>query len=327
MYDLVIIGGGPCGLSTAIAARRAGLNAAVLEKGALTNTIVGYPLQTNFYSTAPNLTIGNIPWATVHPHPTRTEALAYYRAVVDHEQLAVNVYEQATRIARAADGTFDVLSRRRDGAPVQYAARAVVVASGSYDTPNRLGVPGDDQPKVQHYYGEGHPFHRQQVAVVGGGNSAAEAALDLFYHGAKVTLIHQFASFDPRVKPWVLADLQAWIGAGQIATFWESRLTAITPAALTLQAASGAQHTLANDWIFALIGYRPDTSLLESIGVTVDADAVPTHNPQTMETNVPGIFIAGVLAAGALPSKIFIENGRDHGPQIVATLRERFAAE
>ncbi|MBA3468524.1 MAG: YpdA family putative bacillithiol disulfide reductase [Herpetosiphonaceae bacterium] len=327
MHDLVIIGGGPCGLSVAIAARRAGLDAVVLEKGALTNTIVGYPLQTSFYSTAPNLTIGNIPWATVHPHPTRTEALAYYRAVVEHESLHVNVYEPATGLERAADGTLVVSSLRRDGTTPRYPARAVVVATGSYDTPNRLGVPGADHPKVQHYYTEGHPFHRQQVAVVGGGNSAAEAALDLFYHGAAVTLIHQFAGFDPRVKPWVLADLQAWIGAGQIATFWESRLTDITPTFLTLEMAGGERHTLSNDWIFALIGYRPNTSLLENIGVTVDADAVPAHNLQTLETNVPGIFVAGVLTAGTLPSKVFIENGRDHGPRIVATLRRRFAAE
>ena len=262
MDDLVIIGGGPCGLSAALAARRAGLKAVVLEKGALTNTIVGYPLQTSFYSTAPNLTIGDIPWATVHPHPTRTEALAYYRAVADHERLCVNVYERATAIERTADGFFEVSSLRRDGSPARYAARAVVVATGSYDTPNRLGVPGEDHAKVRHYYAEGHPFYRQRAAVIGGGNSAAEAALDLFYHGAAVTLIHQFASFDPRVKPWVLADLQAWIGAGQIAAFWEARVTEITPTTLSLQTASGERQSLSNDWIFALIGYRPDTSLL-----------------------------------------------------------------
>lgn len=324
MHDLVIIGAGPCGLSAAIAACRAGLDVVVLEKGALTNTIVGYPLQTNFFSTAPNLTIGGIPWTTVHPHPTRIEALAYYRAVVDHEGLTINLYERASQIEQLNDGRLRVASVRRDATAGVYVARAVVVASGSYDTPNRLGLAGDDLPKVQHYYTEGHPFYRQQVAVVGGGNSAAEAALDLFYHGAEVTLIHQFATFDPRVKPWVLADLQAWIEAGRIATYWQSRIIAVTPQSLTLQTGAGASHTLPNDWIFALIGYRPDTSLLESAGVAVDAAAIPQHDPATMETNVSGVFIAGVLAAGALPGKIFIENGRDHGPRIAATLCERW---
>ena len=322
MPTLVIIGAGPCGLSVAIAARRAGMEYVLLEKGALTNTIVGYPLHTNFYSTAPNLTIGGIPWPTINPHPTRDEALAYYRAVVEYEGLALNLYEAAERIERAGGG-FVVHTLRRDGGRRAYAAAAVVFATGSYDTPNRLGVPGDDLDKVRHYYAEGHPFYRQRVAVVGGGNSAAEAALDLFYHGAEVTLVHLFADFDPRVKPWVLADLRAWIGAGKIAACWESRISAIAPGEITLESA-GARRSLANDWIFALIGYRPDTALLESLGVAVDADAVPQHDPATLETNVPGIFIAGVLAAGALPSKIFIENGRDHGPAIVAALGERW---
>ena len=326
MHDLVIIGAGPCGLSAAIAGCRGAMNVVVLEKGALTNTIVGYPLHTNFYSTAPNLTIGGIPWPTTHPHPTRDDALAYYRAVVEHEGLKLNLYETAERLERQPDGTFVVHSTRRDGTAQTYSTRAVVVASGSYDHPNRLLVPGGDSAHVHHYYTEGHPYYGQRVTVVGGGNSAAEAALDLFNHGAHVTLVHVFNDFDPRVKPWVLADVRSWIEAGQITVRWQSHITAITADTVTLQTATGAE-TFANDWVFALIGYRPDTTLLEAAGVTVDDDAIPTHDPHTFETNVPGIFIAGVLAAGALPSKIFIENGRNHGPRIVQVLRERWNSE
>ena len=324
MYDIIIIGAGPAGLSAAIAAQRADLNYLVLEKGAVTNTIVGYPLETAFFSTANNLTIGNIPWATTNVHPTRLDALTYYRMVVEHLQLNVNVYEQVVSMKHGPEQTFVVHTTRRDGSTPTYHARAVIAASGSYDTPNKFGIAGDDLPKVLHYYSEGHPYYRQNVVVVGGGNSAAEATLDLFYHGANVTMIHQFAELDARIKPWIKADLQAWNQAGKITIHWETVLTEITQTSVSFRANNGYSDTIPNDWIFAMIGYRPDTTMLESVGVTVDADAVPSHNPETWETNVPNLFLAGVLAAGSYGSKIFIENGREHGPKIVQVLRERW---
>ena len=324
-YDLIIIGAGPSGLSAAIAAQQAGFNYLVLERGAITNTIIDYPLQTVFFSTAPNLTIGNVPWSSIHPHPTRTEALAYYRGVVEHFQLNVQMYEPVQALECLADGRFQLHTTRHDQTSARYAARAVIVASGSYDTPNQLAIAGAELGKVKHYYREGHPFYRQNVAVIGGGNSAAEAALDLYYHGANVTIIHQFAGLDQRIKPWIAADLKAWIEAGKIQTFWQANLSAITPTSIQITSADGLQHEQANDWVFALIGYRPNTSMLETVGVTVDQDAVPSYNPTTFETNVSNLFIAGVLAAGAHPSKIFIENGREHGPAIIAELRQRWA--
>ncbi len=324
MHDLVVIGAGPAGLSAAIAGLRADFDVVVLEKGALVNTIVGYPLETQFFSTADNLTIADVPWPAVHPHPTRLEALNYYRAVVAATELPVRCYEPALAVERQPDGTFIVRSQRRDGSTGRYPTRAVIYAYGSYDTPNRLKIPGEELPKVRHYYSEGHPFFRQQVAVVGGGNSAAEAALDLFYHGAHVTLVHIFDDFDPRVKPWVLADLRAWIAAGKIATRWETQVTAVTPHTLMLQRADGSSEELPNDWLFAMIGYRPNTTLLSDVGIAIGENLVPEHDPDTFETNIPGAFVAGVLTAGALPSRVFIENGRNHGPRIVAVLRERW---
>ncbi|GIV98591.1 MAG: hypothetical protein KatS3mg057_3248 [Herpetosiphonaceae bacterium] len=328
IYDVIVIGAGPCGLSTAIAAREAGLTALVLEKGAVVNTIVGYPLDTRFFSTAGNLEIGGIPFITTHPHPTRDEALAYYRRVVSHFQLEVRQYEEVVAISGTAASGFTLETRhagRPPGHTNRYRTRAVVFASGSYDSPNRLGVPGEELAKVHHYFREGHPFFDQHVAVIGGGNSAAEAALSLFYAGAHVTLVHFLDDFDPRVKPWVLADLRAWIDAGRIKTRWRRRVQEITPASVVLiNEETGEREELANDWVFAMIGYRPDTRLLQSLGVTVDPETlVPTHDPETMETNIRNVFIAGVLAAGALPSKVFIENGRYHGPRIVQALVDR----
>lgn len=324
-YDLIIIGAGPSGLSAAIAAQQAGFSYLVLERGAITNTIINYPLQTAFFSTAPNLTIGNVPWSSIHPHPTRSEALAYYRGVVEHFGLNIHMYEPVQALERLADGRFQLQTTRHDQTRASYQCQALIVASGSYDTPNQLDIAGAELSKVLHYYREGHPYYRQNVAVIGGGNSAAEAALDLYYHGANVSIIHQFASLDQRIKPWIAADLQAWIDAGKIQPFWEANVTAISPTSIQITKADGSQHEQPNDWVFALIGYRPNTSMLEAVGVDVDADAVPSHDPATFETNVPNLFIAGVLAAGAHPSKIFIENGREHGPAIIAALRQRWA--
>ena len=324
MHDLVIIGAGPSGLSAAIAACQAEFNTVVVEKGALVNTIVGYPLQTKFFSTADNMTIGNIPWTTVNPHPTRLDALTYYRQVVDHLGLQVQCYESASAIERQPDGSLVVQTMRRDGQPQSYATRAVICAYGAYDTPNDLAVPGADLPKVQHYYTEGHPFYKQAVAVIGGGNSAAEAALDLFYHGSQVTLIHLFEGLDERVKPWVEADLLAWIEAGKIATWWQHQVTGIDQHSITIQGPDGTTQQLANDWVFAMIGYRPDTTLLTNAGVEVNDLAVPQHNPETFETNIANLFVAGVLTSGAGPKRVFIENGRWHGPRIVEVLQQRW---
>lgn len=319
--DVAVIGAGPCGLATGIGVGRLGLSCVLFDRGCVANALVGYPIGMKFFSTTENLEIGQVPFVCAASKPSRDEALTYYRRVSQHFQLDVRQYEEALEIQGKA-GAFHLRTRRRSGEKGSYIARSVVVATGYYDTPNPLDVPGEDLAKVTHYYREAHPYFDQDCLVVGGGNSAVETALDLWRAGARVTLVHFLDDFDKSVKPWVRPDIENRVKEGSIQAHFQTRVVGIAPAHVDLRSETDRREVrLANDWVFAMTGYSPDTRLLKAVGVGVDErTGVPTHDPETMETNVPGIFIAGVIAAGFDANRIFIENGRHHGMMIAAAI-------
>ncbi len=317
--DLVIVGGGPCGLAAAVSAQRAGLRPLVIESNVVVSTIAAYPTYVRFFSTAEKLTIGGLPFVIATEKPTRRDALAYYRAVVTYFGVPVRQRERVTAI-QGESGNFAVLSVTASGEQRKTKAGAVVVATGYFGSPNKLGVPGEDLPHVTHVYREGHEAFLQDVVVVGGGNSAAEAALDLWRSGARVTLVHFGPTFDKKIKPWVLPDFTNRVKEGQIAVRWNSRVTAIAPPNIVLSTGNG-EDRLKADRVYVMTGFAPSLDLLRAVGVPIDpATGIPKHDSETLETAVPGVFIAGVVVAGYDANKVFIENGRYHGDRIVARL-------
>ena len=319
MLDLLIIGAGPCGLATAISAQRAGLTALVVDAGAVVSTITQYPYYVSFFSTAEKLSLGGVPFVVATDKPSRRDGLAYYRAIVKHFGLEVRQYERVVRLERA-DDSWMVHSVTSEGVECVTAARSVVVATGYFGSPNYLGVPGESLPHVRHVYREGHEAFDQDVVVVGGGNSAAEAALDLWRAGARVTLVHFGPDFDKRIKPWVLPDFQNRAKEGAIATRWDSRVTSIEPGVVVVRTPAGDEDLAARQ-VYVMTGFAPNTGLLREAGVPIDAvTGVPQHDPDTLETTIGGLFIAGVVVAGFDANKVFIENGRFHGDKIVARL-------
>ncbi len=322
--DLIVVGAGPSGLAVAIAALRAGLEYEVLEKGMLVEAVFRFPRGMTFFTTAELLEIGDLPFVTPHPKPTREEALNYYRRVVDTYDLRIAFDEAVTDVRRETDGCFTVrsLAARAGEAPSARARRCrfVVVATGYYGHPNRLGVPGEDLPQVAHYFDEPHPFHRRRVVVVGGANSAAEAALVLHRTGARVTLVHRRAELSSHIKYWVKPDLENRIKEGSIAARLDSRVVEIRPDQVVIEGPQGREQIPA-DAVFLLTGYRPDTTLLERAGVRIDPETLaPEHDPRTFETNVPGLYLAGAVVAGRNTNRIFIENGRFHGAEVVKAI-------
>jgi thioredoxin reductase (NADPH) len=322
--DLAVVGAGPCGLAVGIAARAAGLSCALLDKGCVASSIARYPTFMTFFSTAERLEIGGVPFITAADKPTRREALRYYQRLVGVFQLDVRQYEEVVAAEAAADG-FVLRARTHAGRDRDLRARNVVIATGYFDHPNRLGVPGEDLPKVAHNYREGHVFFGQRCLVVGGGNSAVDAALELYRWGAQVTIAHFETGLDPNVKPWVLPDITNRIKGGEIAARWLSRVAEVRPESVILRSVvTDALEELPNDWVLAMTGYTPDPRLLRGLGVTIDeATGIPRHDPGTMETDVSGVFLAGVIAAGNDANKVFIENGRDHGIRIATALADR----
>lgn len=318
-FDLMVIGGGPCGLATAISAQRAGLDVLIVEARAVVSTIAHYPTYVSFFSTAEKLSLGGIPFTVATEKPTRRDALAYYRAVVKHFDLNLRQYERVTSIGKSDSG-FVVDSEIRGGTSRQTRTKAIVVATGYFGSPNYIGVPGESSALVAHVYREGHEAFDQDVVVIGGGNSAAEAALDLWRSGARVTLIHFGPTFDKRIKPWVLPDFLNRAKEGDIAVRWNSRVTAIEADGVVISGESGYEKLPAS-FVYVMTGFAPNVTLLREVGVPVDSvTGIPQHNPDTLETSVPGIFIAGVVVAGFDANKVFIENGRYHGGKIVARL-------
>jgi thioredoxin reductase (NADPH) len=325
-YDLLIVGAGPCGLAAAISAQRAGLRALVLEAGPVVSTITAYPYYVRFFSTAEKLALGGLPFVVATEKPSRRDALAYYRSVVRYFQLAVHQYERVIGV-EGTEGRFVVHSRTQGGETRRTPARAVVVATGYFGSPNRLKVGGEELPHVTHVYREGHEAFDQDVVVVGGGNSAAEAALDLYRSGARVTLVHFGPTFDKKIKPWVLPDLENRIKEGNVAVRWNSRVSAIGPVQVRLTTPEGEVRLRATR-VYVMTGFAPNLELLRQLNVPIDPETgVPAHDAATLETSVPGVFVAGVVVAGYDANKVFIENGRFHGDQIVARLLGREAPE
>jgi thioredoxin reductase (NADPH) len=325
--DVLIVGGGPCGLAAAISAQRAGLRTVVLESEVIVNTIAHYPTYVRFFSTAEKLGIGDMPFVIATEKPTRRDALAYYRAAVTHFGVTVRQYERVTEIERGRDELI-VHSRTRGGVERRTHVGAVIVATGYFGSPNRLGVPGETLPHVSHVYREGHEAFQQRVVVVGGGNSAAEAALDLWRSGAHVTLVHFGPTFDKRIKPWVQPDFENRVKEGSIHVRWNSRVAAIDPDSVCIRATddAGQSERLPATLVYVMTGFAPNTDLLAQVGVPIDpTTGIPEHDPETLETSVPGVFIAGVVVAGYDANKVFIENGRYHGDRIVARLLGRAA--
>jgi thioredoxin reductase (NADPH) len=324
--DLLIIGAGPAGLAVAIAANDAELDYEVIEKGVLVNSIFNFPPGMTFFTTPDLLEIGRLPFVTPYEKPTRHEALRYYRRVVDTFQLNIAFGEDVLAVdPEDASGQrlFIVDSRSKRGVRRGRHSRAVVFAIGYYDQPNTLGVPGENLPHVQHYYGDPHAHYRQRVLVVGGKNSAAIASLELYRAGAHVTLVHRSATMSDRIKYWIRPDIDNRIREGSIAAHFESRVVEIRPTSTVVQLPGGDLVEVATDAVLLLTGYHPDFDLLQRAGVALGARREPLFDPETMETNVPGVFVAGGLVGGLDTGAIFIENGRFHGEKIVKRILQR----
>jgi len=365
--DVIIIGAGPSGLSAAIAAKQRGLEYQVLEQGVLVNSIYRFPPQMVFFTTPELLEIGGLPFMSPYEKPTRHEALNYYRKVVDAYDLQISYAEKVLAVERedgaggagraaGAGGAggdeediFAITTRSRGGVQRVRHARNVIMAIGYYDHPVMLGVPGEELPHVHHYYGEPHPHYRQRVVIVGGGNSAAESALEMFRAGARVTLVHRAPSLKSTIKYWVRPDIENRIKEGSVAARFNTIVKEIRPTSVILQPCpgaraeagavppstiagspepgdgrpSGAEEELPADAVYLLSGYRADAELLASAGVTLNERDAPIHDPTTFETNVPGLFVAGGAIAGVDTGTIFIENGRFHGEKIIEEIARR----
>ncbi len=319
MFDVLIIGAGPAGLACAIAAGKAGLSAAVLEQGSVTDAIRRFPVHMTWFSTPELLEIGNVPFVIPTVRPTRVDTLNYYSRVAQSEALDIRSHDGVSSIARQADNHFTVTTRKG----VVYVARAVVIATGYFDHPQRLDVPGEDLPHVSHYYDEPFRYSGKDVVIVGGRNSAVESALDLYRHGARVTLVHRGPVLSPGVKYWILPDIENRFKAEQIKVAFETTVEAIEEGSVRL-VEKGGRTTIPADFVFVLIGFGPDSELLRGAGVQLDPNTLaPVCDALTFETNVHGLFVAGSVVSGKETNRIFVENGRLHGDVIVGELLRR----
>jgi thioredoxin reductase (NADPH) len=315
-YDIICIGAGPTGLACAIEARRAGMRPLVIDKGCLCNSIYHYPVNMVFFTTPELLEIGDLPLVCAAEKPTRVEALKYYRKATEHYALELRLFELVLRV-EGGDGHFTVVTRTEKGVEQEYRCKKIALASGYYDLPNPLNIPGEELPHVSHYYTEPHEYWNQNVVVIGGKNSAAEAALDLYRNGAKVTLVHRDAHLGTTIKYWVRPDIENRIKAGQVQALFQTNVKQITRDEVIVANGAGEKRLPARQ-VFALTGYHPDFAFIESLGVHLDLETrKPALDPNTLESNVPGVHLAGVVIGGRHTSEIFIENGRFHGKQII----------
>jgi thioredoxin reductase (NADPH) len=318
--DVLIVGAGPTGLACAIEAVANRIKVLVVEKGVLVNSIYNYPTTMTFFTSRERLEIGDLPLPSLNTKPKRAEALEYYRRVADFYRLPIHFRERVMAI-KGQDGAFSVETQTGEGRRGGYDTRKVIIATGYYDLPNLLGIPGEELPKVSHYYTDPHPYYRRKVAVIGGANSAAVAALDLFRHGAEVTLIYREPELSRHIKYWIRPDLENRIKEGSVTALPEAAVKEIAPGWISVHTKNGETFRLENDFVFALTGYHPDFDFLRSVGVEINPlTQRPKCDPGTLESNVPGIYLAGVIIAGMDTNEIFIENGRFHGKQILADI-------
>jgi thioredoxin reductase (NADPH) len=319
IYDLLVVGAGPTGLSCAIEAQKAGLRAVVVDKGCVCNSLFHYPAHMTFFTTPELLEIGGIPFSSTNPKPNRNEALQYYRHVAAYYRLDVRAYHRVERVT-GADGAFTAHTLDRFGRSGKLLARKLAIATGYYDLPNYLRVPGESLSKVHHYYFDPHPYYGMDVLVIGGKNSAAIAALELWRSGARVTLVHRESEIHSHVKYWIKPDIENRIKNRDIKACFRSEVVEINTDTVIIETPQGRE-TIKNDFVFAMTGYHPDFEFLESLGVRLEGeDRLPVCDPKTKESNVPGIYLAGVIVAGSRTNEIFIENGRFHGQLIAQAL-------
>ena len=323
-FDGLVVGAGPTGLACGIELQQRGLNCMLIEKGCVVNSLYHYPTNMNFFTTPELLEIGNLPMTSLNEKPTRTEALKYYRRVAEHYHLEIRQYERVDRID-GRDMAFQIFTTDRFGCQHRYDARKTVLATGYYDVPNLLNVPGEDLPKVIHYYKEAHPYYNHDVVVVGAKNSAAIAALELFWTGARVTLVHRGASISNHVKYWIKPNIENRIKNGEIKAHFRSTVAEIRPDNVRILTPDG-EITLKNDFVFAMTGYQPDLKFLNATGITLEPETRrPRTNPETLESERGGIYLAGVIVAGMHTNEIFIENGRFHGELIAKSVAAKIS--
>ncbi|MGE7808667.1 YpdA family putative bacillithiol disulfide reductase [Lysinibacillus capsici] len=315
--DAIIVGGGPCGLAAAIALQNIGLQPIVIEKGNIVNAIYHYPTHQTFFSTSERLAIGDVPFIIEGRKPKRNQALVYYREVVRLKNIQVNRFEKVQSVVKNND-LFTVTSDKEI-----YETPYVVIATGYYDHPNYLNIHGEELPKVFHYFKEGHEFFDTDVLVIGGKNSAIDAALELNKAGARVTVAYRGSEYSPSIKPWVLPEFEGVVKTGEVDMLFNTNVLEIREHEVVLEV-EGQEKIVKNDFVFAMTGYHPDHSFIKAMGVDIEEEmGRPYVTPETMETNVEGLFIAGVIAAGNNANEIFIENGRFHGECIARTIEQR----
>lgn len=316
--DCIIVGGGPCGLAATISLQNVGINPLVIEKGNIVDALYRFPTHQTFFSSSERLEIGNVPFITENLKPTRNQALAYYRGVAELKDIRVNTYEKVLEINKIDECKF-VIKTSKD----QYEAKYVIIATGYYDNPNYMNVPGEDLPKVFHYFKEAHPFFNTDVVVIGGKNSSVDAAIELNKAGARVTVLYRGSEYSNHIKPWVLPEFLSLVRNKKVEMVFNAHVKEITEHSVIYEV-DGETKEIKNDFVFAMTGYHPDHGFLKQIGVGInDETGRPTFNDETMETNVSGVFIAGVIAAGNNANEIFIENGRFHGDLIANEIKKR----
>lgn len=322
-YDLIIIGGGPSGLNCAIEASKAGLNYLVLEKGVLVNSIYNFPTNMTFFSTSKLLEIGSTPFISHRDKPTRREALEYYRRLQEAFDLRVRMYEPVEHMKRQTDGLYFIQTAKD-----QYLAHSVIVATGFYDCPRLMNIPGESLPKVKHYYDDPHPYVGQKVLVVGAANSACDVALETWQKGAEVTMAIRGGEINPRVKYWIRPNIENRIKEGSITAYFHTNVEEIRPHEVVLKGPEGSI-TIENDFVLAMTGYHPNFSLLNSLGLDIpdEGDRIPKYDEKTLETSLPNVYLAGVVCGGMKTSKFFIENTRDHGEVIMGQIKNRVKEE
>ena len=318
-YDVFIIGGGPIGLACGIAAQKANLNYIIVEKGCLVNSLYNYPVNMTFFSTSERLEIGGVPFMSLNPKPKRAEALEYYRRVAKDKHLNINLFEKVEAVKRLDDGNFEITTSKKN-----YISTNIIVATGFYDLPQMLHVPGEDLPKIKHYYDDPHYYAFQKVLVVGASNSSVDAALETWRKGAEVTMVIRKDVISKSVKYWVKPDIENRIAEGSIKAYFNSNITAIHERTVDIQTPDGSI-TIENDFVLALTGYHPDFNLLKHLQITLSADEkqCPLYNGETMETNQPGIYLAGVVCGGFDTHKLFIENSRVHAEKIIDVIKAK----